>query len=270
MANVFLAVPTYDQKIDTGVLQGILSPSRRHRIVPAAQPGSLLGKTFNQLWIGGVLSGCDYFAMLHADIEPDIYWIDTLVQELEDTGSDVLSATVLIKNDTGEYSTGLGHPGRPCHYRLTSDHFDALPVTFDSDDLRRVSGRTGNLCVNTGCWVCRLKQSWTRQVHFNVTTWIDWTQDPPRAESIPEDWAFSHMVRSLGGRVRGTKLVGTTHHGRYEYRQPAIRCDSQEQTPQKSTPPSPDIDLQKEVIDEHLKRHQRRQRNSRQKRRARK
>jgi hypothetical protein len=63
----------------------------------------------------------------------------------------------------------------PAEYRLTLEDWRQLPETFDSEDLRRVTSREGEMVVNTGLWICRLHQPWNKQINFEIRNGISWT-----------------------------------------------------------------------------------------------
>src|SRR5688500_2932305 len=78
-------------------------PLRLHNIY---SEGSLLAQDFNSLW-GQALTlqarhgDLSYFAMIHADAEPQDCWLDDLIDEMEARDLDVLGAVVPIKDPKG-------------------------------------------------------------------------------------------------------------------------------------------------------------------------
>jgi hypothetical protein len=219
--KVFLAVPTYDGRVTIQTLTGVVYASRRPAAV-ACHTSSLLAHGFNMLWCAALSSGANIWAMLHADIGPDRYWVDTLLDEMDLHDADLISAVVPIKNDDHQYSVAIGRDQCAPTYRLTHEHLEQLPRTFGADDLSRVSGQEGMLLANTGCWVCRLDRPWVRQVHYEIISQIDWTDpEKPRPLVISEDWGFSMQVQRLGGRVLCTRAVGVQHIGERSWSLPA-------------------------------------------------
>jgi len=211
--KVFLAVPTYDGQVAIQAVTGIVHASRRPAAV-ACHQSSLLAHGFNMLWCAALESQANIWAMLHADIGPDYYWVDTLLEELDQHGADMMSAVVPIKNDMEQYSVAIAQDQCAAKYRLTHEHYLQLPETFGADELRAVSGQEGVLCANTGCWVCRLDRPWVRQVYFEIVSRIDWAvPDKPRPLVISEDWGFSMQLARLGAKVMCTKKVGLSHWG---------------------------------------------------------
>lgn len=222
MAKVFLGIPTYDNQMHIYAARGLMQASRKHSAQVAFMGSSLLGYGFNNLWAGACESDCDYFAMLHADIGPqERFWLDILIEELERTEADILSAVVPIKSDERIYSVALGHPDCEVHYRLHVDHLVQLPQTFGGEDLREVTGQEGVLCINTGLFVARLGQEWQKHVHFEIKSSIYWksclcaipSHSKPRSTVIPEDWNFSYQAAQLGLKVLATTIVPVHHAG---------------------------------------------------------
>jgi hypothetical protein len=211
MASVFLAIPTYNEFVHYGTMLGVMAASQEHHYKVACRSSSLLAHGFNHLWCDGVASGCDYFAMCHADISPQAGWLDVLIDEMRAVGADMLSACVPVKTSEGQYSTAMCHPGHAPHYRLNQDDLTKLPVTFSTQDVQGVAGCDGLLCCNTGLWVCKLQQTWNRLVWFNVDTWIDWDNRQPIC--MPEDWGFSLLLHQLHVPIAATKRVTLSHIG---------------------------------------------------------
>lgn len=216
--TVFLALPTYDGTRHDISTAAVLTASQRYAVTTMPIASSFLPHCFNMLWVNAIVRGCDYWAMLHSDLGADPAWVDTMIDELERTGADVMSAAVSIKSMEGRISTAVGLIGREAEYRLSGKDLKALPVTFDISDVERVTGQRGVLLVNTGCWVCRLKQAWNRKVCFHFQTDIRWDGDVGHCVQIPEDWDFSHQCAQLGLRVMATRVVGTDHRGLWSWK----------------------------------------------------
>ena len=160
-----------------------------------------------------------YFAMLHADVQPPDFWLDTLIAELEDRQLDVLSAVVPIKDQHGLTSTALGggsdDPWR-CHCRLTLADVYRLPETFTAADC----GHPGRpLLFNTGCFVCRFDERWARYCSFSSQTRIVFDEGEGRylVEAEPEDWHFARDCHRQGLRIACTRKLSLSHRGYLDY-----------------------------------------------------
>ncbi len=215
MTAVLLGIPTYDGRVGTGTMMSALRASRRHEVYASCRTSSLLPKAFNLLWADAVSSGADYFVMLHADLEPDRFFVDTLVDISERQDADVVSCCVPIKDDSQLVSTAMWmFADREPHYRLTFDDLKRLPETFSSADVVDRLGVPGALVVNTGCWIARLQQPWCRRVSFTMESCIDWQADgTPYIYVLPEDWHFSRQLHHEGCSVYATQAVSVRHHG---------------------------------------------------------
>lgn len=189
-------------------------PCRRNQVVALVKPiSSLLTHSFNQAW-ASVLdlrdSGVEvkYFAMLHDDISPSPWWVDTLIDELERVEADVVSAVVPIKGPDGTTSTAVYTGDIWLPRRLTMAEVMELPETFGRDDVE------GPLLLNTGCWVADITKPWAEQVCFDFMNRIRKTPNGHRvAECVPEDWLNSHRLNELGCKLYATRKVVIEHHG---------------------------------------------------------
>lgn len=179
--------------------------------------GSLLAANFNALWCQALNirhkgGRCDYFAMLHADVEPPDGWLDFLIEELESNELDVLGVVVPIKDRHGTTSIALdndtGDTWSPL-CRLTMTEIFRLPATFTSEDVGHP------LLLNTGCWVCKFDPKWARKVHFTVNDRIAFNlfSDEYEPQCEPEDWFFSRLCHEQKLRIGATRKVALAHMG---------------------------------------------------------
>jgi len=217
--HVFLGMPGYST-ITGGAARGYWRCSRlpESRICYQHTCGSLLAANFNNLWasaLSRVHSGhrLDYFAMQHADIEPQDYWLDTLIDEMEARDLDVLGVVAPIKDTKGVTSLAVAHDsGDPwrIHARITMREIFNLPLTFTSEDL---GGRP--LLLNTGLWVCRFDFEKMKRLHFTINDRIvfDTKADQFAAQCEPEDWYFSRLCHEQGLKIGATRKIKLTHRG---------------------------------------------------------
>lgn len=219
---VLLGVPTYDGNLWMGAAQRVFAEAcRGRRLYFSVSQNSLLARGFNILWCNALNArerqGVGYFAMLHADIEPEAWWLDKLIGELGATGADLISAVVPIKDDRGLTSTAIDDPVDPWRVRrrITTRELQRLPETFTAADC----GHPGSaLLVNTGCWVCRLDRPWAERVCFNIADRIVRRADGVFEPQVqPEDWALSRRLHELGCDVRATRKVKLAHIGGYRF-----------------------------------------------------
>lgn len=211
---VYLGMPSYGS-LTSGAARGLYRASKGELDVHInGIESSLLAQGFNILWtwmLNAVHRGArvDYWAMLHADCEPEDWWVDKLVAEAEAKNLDVLCAVAPIKDSRGVTSIAMAHEsGDPwrIHGRLTMREVHRLPETFTGEDLGRP------ILLNTGCWVARWGD-WCRKVHFRINDRIAFDGKSYRAQVEPEDWYFSRLCHELGLRLGATRKVALGHRG---------------------------------------------------------
>jgi hypothetical protein len=234
MANIYLACPTYDGTMTSLSARSIWgTAAREHRVLPASEDFSLIPLNCNRLWCRALntrqANQLQWFAMLHADVGPEPWWLDKLIAEAERERADLLSAVVPIKSQAGMTSTAIFRPGGAVgrFYRLSTGqvlHPD-FPETFDIhaavDALARLPGELREeglpreaLLVNTGCMVLRLDRPWAdERLWFDDLNGIERVNGELQAVCKSEDWYFSHRVAQEGGKVMATRTIKLTHRG---------------------------------------------------------
>ncbi|HEY2414999.1 MAG TPA: hypothetical protein VGI40_22335 [Pirellulaceae bacterium] len=238
MANVFLGCPTYDGTMSALTARGMFATaSERHRVYTAVGDFSLVSLNCNRLWCMALntrqANDLQWFAMLHADIGPERWWVDKLIAEAERCNADLLSAVVPIKDAEGLTSTAILKPGGPLggFVRLTMSQVrhPSFPDTFDvqaaverlaklPEELRLLDLPREALLVNTGCMVMRLDRPWAdERLWFDDLNGIVRINGELTAICKSEDWNFSHRVAQLGGKVMATRIVKLTHRGVSDY-----------------------------------------------------
>jgi len=218
VANVFIAVPHYDQ-LAPQALNGLILATAKHKYSINTEGGSLLALVFNRLWIRALNArgqGITHFAMHHADVEAPAGWVDTLIEEMEETGADVVSVVLPIKDQRGLTSTGVQDAITKKIRRFTIKEVMELPTTFDRYDADRPPQEI--LMVNTGLWICDFTRPWVEKVCFHILDGITREADGLfQARAVPEDWNFSQWLAEQGLRVFATSRVKAIHHGRAGY-----------------------------------------------------
>jgi predicted O-methyltransferase YrrM len=178
---------------------------------------SLLPDAFNTHWrtaLNYQLAGANFtrFVMLHDDVVPEDGWAGKLLRLLDETGADVVSAVIPIKDSRGLTSTALDDVDDPweVYRRLTLHEVWGLgmPETFTAADCAVAFGETARLprplLVNTGCWACRLDRPWRFRVDFRLDNRITFV--------LSEDYT---MTGTVSPPCEGTVLkAGTVLEGR--------------------------------------------------------
>jgi hypothetical protein len=236
--NVFLACPLYDGRLDYGTARSLWSTASRLRMVnvmPSA--ASLLPTNCNALWCTALNhregAQLKWFAMLHADVTPEPWWLDKLIAEAEAHDADLLSAVVPLKSLDGATSTAIARPGTQfgtfCRLTTQQVNHPLFPATFGiaeaaaalailPEPLGIRDAPREALLVNTGCMVCRLDRPWCERVWFSIDDAIEKIDGLWKAVFQPEDWSFSRRVTAEGGKVLATKSLEVLHRGQMDFR----------------------------------------------------
>jgi hypothetical protein len=182
---------------------------------------SVLPANFNEhlcaAWNLRHKQGTTHFLMLHGDIVPQNGYADILIDELDATGADVISAVVPIKSMKGQTSTAYGERlpnGRPVHVKLTMQDVFALPETFGIED---TPWPDKVLLINTGLMAFRL-DPWVREFlldeSFGFETWCEENEDGEiHSQALSEDWRFALWLAKHGLKVVATRKVKLEHWG---------------------------------------------------------
>lgn len=214
---IYLGMPC-TESMTVGAATGFHRCTRRqsHRVELLPMGSSLACSNFNRFWCGAMNAArkgpVDYAAMIHSDIEPQEFWLDPAIDELEATGLDVLGVVAPIKDPRGRTSIAIAHESGDTwriQQRLTMKEVFRLPQTFTSDDVG------GPLLINTGLWVCRFNMAWAPRIFFTVNDriMIDPTSGDYIVQVEPEDWFFSRLCHDLGLKIGCTRKIALGHRG---------------------------------------------------------
>ncbi len=203
--KMFLGMPMGRQQAHPYATRAFFRASQGEIQMPIMEmmaTSSLLPFSFNQLWLTAKNNDADYFAMIHSDVVPDMGWLDVMYKELLETGADVLSAVIPIKNSSGLTSTALESSDPWSPRRLTLyEIFDREETFFDP-----------LLLVNTGLWICKMKSFWnTKDLIFHQEDSYRETKNGLEPLTLSEDWGFSRQARTNGARLFATRKVKLYH-----------------------------------------------------------
>lgn len=236
MANIFLALPSYDGwRCDGNSESAYKTCTRKHRAFPVPKSGSLIPGNCN--WLLALALNCrdqygvTWFGMLHADISPEPFYLDTLVEEAESNGADMMSAVIVLKSTDGLTSTAIASGEKYRQFgRLTLRqlYHEDFPKTFDintaADALEKLPSPLGlavprkALLANTGCMIIRLDRPWSERLLFrNLDAMFRHADGTFQARDLSEDWYFSWRAARLGARVMCTTKVKAKHLGRFDF-----------------------------------------------------
>lgn len=216
--KVLIGIPHRDW-CAPGVFTGIIESSKSDEVEIVAikfHSTSLLSLCFNTLWCQALNEreklGITHFAMHHADIEPQGQWLPTLLREMQETGADVLSCVVPIKDPRGLSSTAVMEKNTRQMRRLTIHETMKMPRSFTAED---IGYKNHYLLVNSGLWVCDFTKPWVEKICFTIRDKV--LRDPKTGEfsamCFSEDWIFSVDAQRLGLKVMATNAVKLSHVG---------------------------------------------------------
>ena len=227
---VFIGCPAHSTQLEWDTATAIMAnPSQDPHLktLIVFQSGSLLAGNFNQLWAMALNNQkqhkIKWFAMLHADVAPEKYWLDKMIAIAEKHDADLLSAVVPFKDKSGLTSTALSSDDPYLvRSRLTLAQVQKLPATFDAGDVCKLFEihelPLPMLLVNTGCMLLRLDRSWSPQVYFTINDQLRQNNEGKYYSATePEDWFISRLVHGFGGKVMATREVKAQHIGMYRY-----------------------------------------------------
>lgn len=211
----------------------ITQASKNHQVQIVSQIGSW--DTMNLLWamaLNKAKAGeIDRAAMIHADIQPQIGWLDQLEEIRESHGAEFLSVVAAQKETSGLTACGIGDIDDPwCpHRRFTMREVwkDGAKETFSAEDICPERF----LLHNTACWIADMtcakyfateRRADGREYSFSACD-FNWCRSIQivngeyhcRGES--EDWYFSRMLHKLGVKSFMTRAIPLDHMGQVSY-----------------------------------------------------
>lgn len=208
--KTYLAIPNCGW-VEQEVVKTITNASR-NPLTFCTRPSSMLTDNFNELWCEFMNKDYTHFAMLHADISAENYWVDKLLTIMEEKQADIVSVVMPIKDNTGDTSTAFLPDGETKVRRLTLKEIRGLPETFCASDVG-----LGTLLVNTGLWLAK-KGEWCQKFKgFHAISEV-YMEEKWKARRISEDWLFSMEAKELGAKIYANRSISATHIGRQGWR----------------------------------------------------
>jgi SAM-dependent methyltransferase len=221
---VFVGMPRYSEEAAFGAVKAMLWPTRGACDLVSSEKSSprtsLLDHCFNQIWAEALDqrddAGATHLAMIHADVEPPMGWLDDLYEEMVRLDAHIVSGVIPIKNSCALTSTAINPNdcfadfGTWVPRRLTMKEVVRLPETFGAADVGCP------LLLNTGLWICDLRNEWVDKVCFDSVKRIVKKTDGKRvAQCISEDWFLSNTLNQMGyaDKLFATRKIKVLHHG---------------------------------------------------------
>ncbi len=217
--RILVAVP--GPSIHPGAIAGFLQATRKHQSKGWFRDGNdnfqyFLCAALNMFEAGLIT----HAAMLHADMKPDPWWIDTIVDEMDRLDAGLISAPAVIGDERKLLSFGVAEPKQFWHAlrRFTLAELPSLPDTFNAADLGYPDCA---LLHNNGCFVMDLRkpQFFATDPDGQLLPIFMYPKrirrDPETGRWMPEgcseDYYFSRIIHQLGIRSWITKKVVTGH-----------------------------------------------------------
>jgi hypothetical protein len=211
--RVYVGVPCYDGTVCVEGTVALTQASIRPPYV-RYMGMSLLTKVFNTLWCEALDMrelGVTHFLMMHSDIGVEGRgWLDKMLETMEKTGADVLSAVVPIKSGEGVTSTA---------YEVDGGEFPGWQLRrYTMTEIHGMKGKTfthPRILVNTGIMLVDFRKPWVEEMHFHFEDDIRKDRKGQRRVlNWPEDWLFSREARAKGAKLWATREVLVVHYGR--------------------------------------------------------
>lgn len=223
--RVYVAMPRYGLVVPEAMVGKIIASANNappEDMVAIAAHGdcssSLLPHSFNHM-LAEALDLRDqgkvtHLAMIHSDLAPSGFWLNTLWRIMRTRGDDLVSAVVPIKDQTFDRtSTAIGDREDPWVLKRYVECRDrkTLPETFNHAD---VCSPDEVLLVNTGLMLADLRRPYWNDFAFEFKTRITRDEDGKRTPWVrPEDWEMSRLLDRHGAPYSATWAVRVKHGG---------------------------------------------------------
>lgn len=257
--RIYLGMPSYGSQTNDAGRSFWKACRDMSQVTTDSKVGSLLAANFNVLWcnaLNRVHKGerLDYYAMQHADIGAEDFWLDKAIDELEARDLDILGVVVSLKDGRSLTSIAL-HNGPivndqfPAWLKECGINGNALSPEQRAKLLAAYSAwyqRNHNwlpfcrlsmcdvfslpetftsedvgrpLLLNTGLWVCKFNPKWAQKVHFEVNDRIYFETKENCWQPLcePEDWYFSRQCHELGLKIGATRKIKVKHRGEADF-----------------------------------------------------
>jgi hypothetical protein len=239
----------YSMQFDYG--GGVPESHRAYWAQPLLAGSPLMGRHWQQRWPGSfdganaLVAAClnaleayeagkgpdeggfnvTHFVMMHNDVVPQPGWLDMLIHEQLETGADLLSVVMPIKDMDGKSSCAIDDDPFQVLRRIMMSEIYDLPPTFGAMDCGYPDG---TLLVNHGLAVFDFTKPWWREQDENGGLKLRFTS-PDRiarrpsspdgglglweSQHAPSDWHISRELNARGAKVMATRKIKCQHVG---------------------------------------------------------
>ena len=263
--KVFLAQPNAGRIWPQCMMACGRASDGRHDVVVQPNQFGDVAHNFNMQWCHALNlrkeHSFTHFAMIHADLDVQGHWLDTLLDEMDRLDAEVMTTTIAIKDMRGITTTGIRFPGVWGTRRFCMSEIMRMPETIGIADIGDPA--TEVLAINTGCWVARITTGWADKFpgfidkykitieHGEHMAWFD-----------SEDWLFSDWLAREKIPYYATRKVQAAHIGEIGYpnghvwgtQDTDFQCPAKPITPALQALPDPRITIETEkpvALDSH-------------------
>lgn len=172
---------------------------------------------FNNLWIEAINlrneGKVDYFAMQHNDIEPESWWLDTLMAEMTSRNAGLISVVSPIKSHDRKLTTNAWGCEDDIWARrlITVEEMRRFPSTFAPEQVCE-PGQV--MLINTALWLADIRSPvWDDFVFKQYARFVPGEDGRLECELMPEDWELAHFCHSRKIPYLVTTKVKLKHFG---------------------------------------------------------
>jgi hypothetical protein len=205
--KVVIGMPTRDRMANLDAAHAFFFPSKKYETLPLVAAGCEIAGNRNALLCQALNKreeGFTRMAMIDYDVAPerDPPWLDTLMAEMSQVDADMISVACPLRFDGIRKHSNIAREAPTGVERYSMKEIFGLPPTFTSPEL---------LC-GAGLILVRIDRPWAEQLYFEQQSKIgknargEWGVQP-----FGEDFQFTKLVRSLGGKVFVTRKVQLYH-----------------------------------------------------------
>ena len=168
MNKVLIGLPSYDGRACTGTFFSILQANKKgseNEIILRTADCSSLTRVFNNLWVMALDerdNGLTHFAMVHDDVIPEPFWLDKMLDIMNDKKADVLSAIIPIKTVQGKTSTAFDIKNGDSVF----EHYQIRNLTLKEAYKMEPTFTAQNLLINTGLMLVDMRKDWVKEIVF--------------------------------------------------------------------------------------------------------
>lgn len=193
MAKIYIAIPTYDRRVDMEILSAIVNIQSTHRFSLDFIAGSIITNGRNYLVKRFLETDCEYLYFWDSDVViRDPFFMDKLLDTSEKLGAKIVGGAYRIKSNHKEYAIGMvSEDGKSITNKKLGELTDPQLVDVIA---------TGSMLIH-------------RDVFSKVSDpWFEFIEKAGGGV-LPEDYNFCKKAKSKGILVAVDPRFDTFHFG---------------------------------------------------------